>query len=173
MLVGFRARNHFQQIDSRGVLDAVDDRGTDPVFFARMESRFGPFTLDVAASDRNAKCENYYTINDNGLKRPWGGHRVWCNPPYSGLDLWVRKATICSPFCPIIVMLLPNNRCEQAWWQDWIEPFRDRPRSSLSVEFLRSRLRFIQSGQEEIGPNERPPFGSVLAIWNGGIGDGR
>jgi hypothetical protein len=35
-----------------------------------------------------------------------------------------------------IVMLLPNNRMEQGWWQRLVEPFRDRVGSPLSTRKL-------------------------------------
>jgi hypothetical protein len=53
------------------------------------------FTLDVAASPGNAICEDYYSLErgQDGLKQCWYGH-VWCNPPYSDIGSWVRKAWI-------------------------------------------------------------------------------
>jgi len=166
MLVGFKGRNHPQQVGKNGAKDQVDDRGTDPEFFAELAALFGGFTLDVAAAAHNAKCEAFYSIEDDGLTQPWSG-RVWCNPPYSNLAGWVRKAW--SEWgrgeCERIVMLLPANRCEQGWWQDHVEPERDREGSPLRTAFLRGRLRFIKAGATEIKPNERPPFGCVLLIW--------
>lgn len=159
-LVGFKARNHPQQKRN----PKVDDRETAPEFFAPLMDKYH-FTLDVAASAHNAKCERFYTIEDNGLARPWAGERVWCNPPYSDIRPWVEKAWD-EPNTSKIVMLLPANRTEQGWWQDLVEPRRDN-RSGLTVEFLRGRLRFIAPGADGIGPNERPPFGCCLLIWDG------
>lgn len=165
-LVKFKAQNHPQQTDLRGALEEVDDRGTHPTDFAPLDARFG-FTLDVAAAPHNAKCERYYTRTDNGLHQPWFTlGAIWCNPPYSDINAWVAKAWQewrlhhCT-----IVMLLPANRCEQRWWQQHVEPFRDRPGSPLRVEFLPGRMRFIRPGQTDVGPNERPPFGCCLLIW--------
>lgn len=31
------------------------------------------FDLDPCATAENAKCERYYTAEDNGLQLPWGG----------------------------------------------------------------------------------------------------
>jgi phage N-6-adenine-methyltransferase len=164
-LVGFKGRNHPQQTDARGVLDEVDDRGTDPAFFDRLNERF-LFTLDAAAAHHNAKCERYYTRADDGLELPWTG-TVWCNPPYSNLASWVAKAWMEWKLgnARLIVMLLPANRPEQAWWQRYVEPHRDQPGSPLRVEFLPGRMRFVKPGCESIGPNERPPFGCCLLIW--------
>ncbi len=168
-LVGFKASNHPQQVGKRGATNR-DDLGTDPELFARLNERFH-FTLDVAATQANAKCERYYTLEDDGLVRRWDG-RAWCNPPYSQLGVWVKKAWTewtSEPPPPMrldfIVMLVPANRPEQAWWQEQVEPYRDRPGSSLHTEFLRGRQRFVMPGAEAIGPNERPPFGCVLLIW--------
>lgn len=167
-LLGFKADNHPQQVAKRGAIDCVDDRGTPPEFFAELSERFGGFTLDVAAASHNAKCDQFYDRDHNGLEQPWHG-RVWCNPPYSDLAAWVAKAwhEWRSGRCDLIVMLLPGNRPEQAWWQDHVEPFRDRTGSPLRTEFLRGRLRFIRPGATEVGANERPPFGCVLLQFDG------
>lgn len=163
-LVKFRAKNHRQQVAVNGARDEVDDRGTTPEVFDPLNERFG-FTLDVAAAAHNAKCERYYDREADGLQQSWAGERVWCNPPYSDLSAWVRKAWAEWPTAELIVMLLPANRTEQGWWQDNVEPSRDHPDSPLSVEFLRGRLRFIKHGATEVKPNERPPFGCCLLIW--------
>lgn len=165
-LVGYRSSNHPQQVKKRGATDR-DNLGTDPALFAKLDERFH-FTLDVAATAENAKCKWYYTPEVDGLRIAWAG-RVWCNPPYSDIRAWVEKAwhewADPSPQPSMIVMLLPANRPEQGWWQDLVEPHRDKPGSPLSVEFLRGRQRFVMPGAEEIGPNERPPFGCCLLIW--------
>lgn len=189
-LVGFKAKNHPQQVGSNGADDATDDRGTKAEFMAEMEARFGTFDLDVAAAPHNAKAPKFYTLEDDGLAQPWTGN-VWCNPPYSDLAAWVAKAwsewgeqwvrneehrrasnnrdlgypTPDSTFPDRIVMLVPSNRPEQKWWQEYIEPFRDRPDSALRVEFLRGRMRFDRPNAV-IGPKgDRPPFGCCLLIW--------
>ncbi len=162
-LVGFKAQNHPQQ----RAKPEVDDRATSPEVFGPLHERFR-FTIDVAASAENAKLPRYYDLEANGLAQSWAGERVWCNPPYSSIEPWLEKAWVETERADLIVMLLPANRTEQGWWQRHVEPLRDRKiyqRSSLRVEFLPGRLRFIRVGQTEIGPNERPPFGCCLLIW--------
>jgi phage N-6-adenine-methyltransferase len=165
-LTGFKAQNHPQQTGTRGALDEVDDRGTDPAFVASLEARFGePFTLDVAAAAHNAKAPRYFTRADNGLTQSWAGERVWCNPPYSNLGAWLAKAWDEWEEARGIVMLLPANRTEQKWWQEEVEPYRDNPLYPLKVEFLPGRMRFDRPGAV-IGPKgDRPPFGCCLLIW--------
>lgn len=167
-LVGFKAQNHPQQTGKgRGVLER-DELGTDPALFADLDARFH-FDLDVAASHENAKCARYIRREGDAFQQQWTG-RVWCNPPYSEIGRWVVEAWDQwewrgTPTLDLIVMLLPANRTEQAWWQDYVEPNRDRPGARLRTEFIRGRQRFVLPGAEAIGPNERPPFGNVLLIW--------
>lgn len=164
-LVGYRADNHPQQVDARGPLDEVDDRGTDPAAFATWSDRFGGFTLDAAAAPHNAKAPRYFTRADDGLAQSWAGERVWCNPPYSGLASWLAKAWVEYPATRGIVMLLPANRCEQGWWQQHVEPHRDRDGSPLRVEFLPGRMRFERPHWTPGPKGDRPPFGCCLLIW--------
>jgi phage N-6-adenine-methyltransferase len=159
-LVGFKARNHPQQVLAVGPKVDVDERATPPELFAVLHRRFA-FTIDVAALAYNAKLPRYWTPDDNGLEQDWAGERVWCNPPFSDLEPWVRKAH--ESAADLVVMLLPANRTELGWWQEFIEPERDRG-GRLSVEFLSGRIRF-GIGDAPPQPNTRPPFGCCLLIW--------
>jgi phage N-6-adenine-methyltransferase len=165
-LTGFKARNHPQQTRKRGADPTVDDRATTPELFRHLHQRFR-FTIDVAALPHNAKCQRYFTPEQNGLLQPWAGERVWCNPPYSSIEPWLEKAWLewqAASQPELIVMLLPANRTEQGWWQRHVEPHRDRGRD-LRVEFLPGRPRFICVGETKVLPNQRPPFGCCLLIW--------
>jgi len=164
-LIGFRASNHPQQAARRGVIGDGDDRATTVEDFGPLDRRFGGFTVDVAAAAHNAKVPRFYDTATDGLAQSWAGERVWCNPPYSSIEPWVAKAWTEHRAAELIVMLLPANRPEQGWWQRLVEPYRDRPGSALRTEFLPGRMRFIKAGSTTVGPNERPPFGCVLLIW--------
>lgn len=163
-LVKFPANNHPQQIGRRGARDEIDDRATPPEVFDPLHERFG-FTLDVAAAAHNAKCARFFDRELDGLAQSWAGERVWCNPPYSDIGAWVTKAWSSWPAAELVVALLPANRTEQRWWQEFVEPHWDRSDSPLRVEFLRGRLRFLLNGATAIKPNERPPFGCCLLVW--------
>jgi len=160
----YKARNHPQQVRVRGVDDATDNRATPPEWFAEMHARFD-FTLDAAASSENHKLPRFFDRTTNGLEQSWSGERIWCNPPFSDLGSWAQKAWREASQAPLIVLLVPANRTEQAWWHQYIEPYRDRVGSPLRVEFIRNRRRFIAAGNAEVQANERPPFGVCLLIW--------
>lgn len=163
-LVGFSARNHPQQ----AIRDYVDDRRTPRELFDRLNAIHG-FTLDAAASEANALCPKFYTRDTDGLLWPWKGERVWCNPPFSRLEPWVTKAwREIRDGCPLIVMLLPANRCEQKFWQAHVEPYRDNGShdgATLTTRFLRGRPRFAAPDAPVPHKGDRPPFGCVILTW--------
>jgi len=165
-LVGFKITNHPQQVAKRGASDRVDERITPQWLFDSYHARYG-FTLDAAANPANAKVREHFDLQADGLAQPWAPHRVWCNPPYSNLGGWLTKAH--EEFragCSVIVMLLPANRTEQAWWQDHVKPHRDRG-SFMRVEFLRRRFNFGMPGNEAGKFHSSPPFGCCAVIFEG------
>ena len=124
---------------------------TPPEVFASIAKRFGPFDLDVCAVADNAKCERYYSPEQDGLQQPWRG-RCWMNPPYGrGIGQWVRKAWEASVGGATVVCLLPA-RTDTRWWHEYIAPYASK------IEFIRGRLRF---GGAENGT----PFPSVIVLF--------
>ena len=120
-------------------------------FFDKLNDEFH-FTLDVAASPDNAKCANYFTEEQDGLAQSWGGHTVWCNPPYCRkTGLWVKKAyeehqrTGCT-----VVMLLPS-RTDVRWFHDYIL-------GKAEIRFIKGRLKFG-------GNKNSAPFPSIVVIY--------
>ena len=45
---------------------------TPQVFYDRLNWKYH-FTLDAAATPENAKCERYFTAEDDALSKNWGG----------------------------------------------------------------------------------------------------
>jgi len=130
------------------------------------------FSVDVAATAESAKCPRFYTAKEDGLAQSWAGERVWCNPPYSDIAPWVRKAEHEVEFlrCPLVVMLLPATKTEQPWWQEHVEPYRDGRRAGLNysarveTRFLPKRIAFGYPGNPN-GGGSSGRFGNVLVIW--------
>lgn len=166
-LIGFSPTNHPQQVGKRGASDTVDERITPQWLFDELDAeRY--FTIDVAANASNAKCERFYDLGSDGLSQSWDGERVWCNPPYSNIAAWVSKAVREvreKPCC--VTLLLPANRTEQKWWQEHIEPWRDKGDGLVSVRFLPRRINFGVPGNPEGKFNSSPPFGLCVVNLNG------
>lgn len=120
--------------------------------FDELDAEFG-FTLDVCALPENAKCERYFTPEDDGLSQDWTGV-CWCNPPYGRqIGRWVRKAFFSSVHGATVVMLLPA-RTDTSWFHDYIL-------HRSEVRFLRGRVRFRAGGADI----DRAPFPSMLVIF--------
>lgn len=120
-------------------------------FFDKLNHEFG-FTLDVCATDENAKCEEYFTVVDDGLKRLWQGI-VWMNPPYGrAIGLWMQKAYESSKTGALVVCLVPA-RTDTAWWHDYA--------MKGEVRFILGRLKFG-------GQKNSAPFPSAVIVFRPG-----
>ena len=132
----------------------TDDWATPRAFYDDCDMLF-EFTLDVAASESNRKCEQWFGLDHpdpsrrDGLRGLWEG-RVWCNPPYGrGIKDWVKKA---SEHNDLVVMLLPA-RTDTAWFHDYCY-------GKSKIEFLRGRLKFGNA-------KTAAPFPSMVVVFNG------
>jgi len=92
------------------------------------------FTLDVCASDWNAKHEHFFSEEDNALIQDWNTNVCWMNPPYGKvLNDWMKKAYESSQNGATVVCLVPAAT-DTAWWHDFA--------MKGDIRFLRGRPRF-------------------------------
>ena len=112
------------------------------------ESDFWCTPLDLYPVDCFDPCPKNPSFD--GLSVDWFGN-VFCNPPYSQIDLWVDKALQQVSNADSIVMLLPN-------WTDraWFQKIAHCP-----IQFLRGRLRFVDP-KTGLPGKYNPRFGSML-----------
>ena len=52
----------------------TDEWATPQDFFDKLDREFH-FTLDPCANEQNHKCDRFYTREQNGLSKNWGGKR--------------------------------------------------------------------------------------------------
>ena len=152
--------SNFYKAGKAAMTSNKDDWETPKYLYDKLNEIY-KFTLDVAASDYNAKCSNYFSIKENALKQKWSG-RVFCNPPYGrNMKDWIKKASDEAKNCEVIVMLIPA-RTDTSYFHDYIYK-----KQNVTVEFLRGRLKF-----EDKGIAKNPcPFPSMIVVIKGGAWD--
>ena len=111
------------------------------------------FTLDVCATEANAKCEAYLADGlPDSLARRWVGV-CWMNPPYGRqIGQWLHKALAASRDGATVVCLVPS-RTDTRWWHDYVM-------KADEIRFLRGRLKFS-------GSKNSAPFPSAIIIFDG------
>jgi len=132
---------------------------TPQAFFDALDAEFG-FKLDAAATDKTAKCAEYYTPETDGLINSWrrvDGGAVFCNPPYGReIGKWVRKAYEEAQAGAKVVLLIPA-RTDTSYFHDYIY-------GKAEIRFVRGRLKFTDDDGQAFDP---APFPSMVVIYNG------
>jgi site-specific DNA-methyltransferase (adenine-specific) len=121
-------------------------------FFDKLNKEFN-FTLDPCCKKETAKCNKFFTEEEDGLKQDWSKDIVFMNPPYGGnTGKWIRKAWLESRNGATIVCLIVSST-DRSYWHDYIFPF------ASEIRFIRGRLRF---GNAE----STAPFASAIIIFD-------
>lgn len=127
-----------------------DNWKTPDSVFETLDQEFH-FTLDPCASEENHICPKYYTKEQDGLRASWGGETVFCNPPYSDITNWVKKAYEESLKPGTTVVLLIPARTDTKYFHNYI--------------LHRSEIRFIKGRLKFSGAQYNAPFPSMIVIF--------
>lgn len=128
--------------------------GTPQELFDELNQEFN-FTLDVCAEDWNAKCDQFFTKETDGLSASWGEATCWMNPPY-GREIkdWMAKAVEEWNAGATVVCLVPA-RTDTAWWHDYAMQGR--------IRFLRGRIKFVHPDGTT---KQSAPFPSAIVVFD-------
>ena len=157
------------------LFSSVTDQWATPQWLFDALNEQYHFSVDVCALPHNAKCQKYYTPDDNGLNQEWRGI-CWMNPPYGnpefpckpscskkickdrgyhigayrpGIIDWMEKAYNSSKNGATVVCLVPS-RTDTEWWH--------RFAMHGEIFFLPGRLKF--------GHNKgSAPFPSAIIVF--------
>lgn len=131
-----------------------DDWATPQDLFDKINAKFGPFTLDAAASSKNTKCPNFWTEKSNSLRKIWSGHgKVWLNPPYSQSNAFLKKAYEESQDGCRVVCLIPA-RTDTKRWHNYVMKAKE-------VHLIEGRVKFV-------GGKASAPFPSAIVVFEKG-----
>ena len=132
-----------------------DEWETPQELFDALDREFN-FTIDVCATDTNAKCSNYYSPVEDSLSQVWDGV-CWCNPPYGRqIRKWLKKAYDAAKFGATVVLLVPS-RTDTAWWWDYAR--------YGEIRFLRGRLKFGHYRKNGKQKTNGATFPSAIVIF--------
>lgn len=152
-------------MDSVLLSTGKDNWETPSDFYNKLNEEFG-FDLDPCCNEKNKKCKNYFTSEQDGLKQDWGGYTVFCNPPYSKSgkqDEWVKKCYEESKKDGTTVVALLPARTDTKRFHKYIWNG-----NCSEIRFIEGRLFFELDGKPVVGKNGKPmpaPFPSMIVIW--------
>jgi phage N-6-adenine-methyltransferase len=126
-----------------------DEYETPPWLFKALDTEFR-FTFDAAADIDNKLCQVW--TNDIERTTIPSGAVIFCNPPYSNIEPFVRCLTNSSG---TTVFLLPI-RSGTAWFAH-LNKLRCWP--NVEFRFFRKRIHFLIDGKEPINPKTLKPSG--------------
>ena len=122
-------------------------RTPDPIWWG-INAKFGPFSLDLFADGHNAKCEHFYTAEDNALAQDWSarlaslGGAAYANPPYSRARQY--EGEYITGMVPIMqhaaamrelggrYVFFIKSATSESWW----------PENADHIAFVRGRISF-------------------------------
>lgn len=136
-----------------------DDWETPQALFDSLNAKYH-FAIDLAASKDNAKCDRYFSIDDDSLSKDWSenfGGAMYLNPPYGrNIGKWVNKAYETSLKVTVPIVLLIPSRTDTSYWHDYIF-------GKANIKFIRGRLKFEHNGVH----GSPAPFPSAIIVYNG------
>lgn len=131
-------------------LSRTDDWETPQDLFDKLNN-FYQFQLDVCATEKNAKCPNFISPEQDGLLQDWAKVN-WMNPPYGReISHWIKKAFKEAEKGNKTVALLPS-RTDTKWFHDYI--YRKH-----EIRFIKGRLKFGNA-------TNSAPFPSMIVAFN-------
>lgn len=142
-------------------------------FYDKLDQEFN-FTCDVCSIPEDAKHKNFYSPEKDGLAQEWSGV-CFCNPPYSDISSWTKKAVTEAYRGVTIVMLIPSRTDTKYFQNDILRYSVLSPESKnftieTELRFVPGRLKFgnralpswTEDGTHKLSP---APFPSVVVIW--------
>lgn len=151
-----------QQQSSNTPISSRDSWQTPQWLFDYAERDQGPFDIDLAASESNAKCDDFYSADDDSLAFDWFMHNDagWCNPPYSETGKWLEKGMIEAQKGFKSVFLVPTPNGENYWRHvfGW----------ATEIIFINGRIAFeLPDDNGKLIPKAGNTRGSCLVVFDG------
>lgn len=132
-------------------------------FIKAVEDRYGPLSIDLAASEANKKAPKWLGLDQgvNSLDVDWaeaaGKNLCFLNPPFDHIEPWAQKCAQEGAYGCKILFLVPAS-IGSNWWRDWVH-------NIAYVNGLNGRIIF--DGQKD---GKKDPYPKDLALIEFGFG---
>jgi transcriptional regulator with XRE-family HTH domain len=143
----------------RQFVKSQDVKLTPPDFVEQVMSVLGEIELDPCGHENSfVPANRQFFEKDDGLSQSWKAKAVFCNPPYSIADKFMRKAHAewLSGSAKCVIMLVPARTHTKVF---------SEIAGDADMIFLKNRLRFWSDQQTPLP--ERAPFSSMMMIFGG------
>lgn len=129
----------------------TNEWSTPQEFYDRLNKEY-QFTLDPCCTKETAKCDLFFTKEDDGLNQSWEGHTVFMNPPY-GREIkdWIKKAYQEGNKPNTIVVCLIPARTDTSYWHKYCM-------KASEIILIKGRLKFGGKGPA--------PFPSAIVVFD-------
>jgi hypothetical protein len=133
---------------------------TPEKFIEAARAAMGSIDTDPASSDlanKTVQAQTYYTIDDDGLTKTWGGN-IWMNPPYAQPLITQFTELLSDKFDSGEInqaCVLVNNATETNWFQRMLD-------SCTCLCLLKSRVKFIDKSGN---PSGAPLQGQIVLYF--------
>ena len=145
-----------------------DEWQTPQWLFDQLDREFH-FQVDVAATQENTLCIGYYTKTTDALNGDWisddydeddvaisnGIDRFFCNPPYSKIAAFMKKAYEESLKGATVVCLIPC-RTDTRYWHDYCM-------KASEIRLIKGRLKFTNHTIEK---TSSATFPSCIVVFD-------
>jgi len=131
---------------------------TPPNLFNRFNEVFD-FKLDPCAVKSTAKCDIFYTKEENGLVQSWSlVGNAFVNPPFSReLPKWIKKSYDESQKGIVVGMLIPARPDTIAWHNYCLQ--------HAAILFIKGRITFLDQSDKPIKRLTPAFFPSALVVF--------
>lgn len=134
---------------NRGLFSSLTPEWPTPaVVFAALDGVYH-FDLDACATPENAKCQRFFTPDQDALRQEWTGS-VFLNSPYGReIGRWLKKAWESAQQGATVVCLVPA-RTDTSWFHSYC--------MKGNIFFIRGRLKFGDA-------QNSAPFPSAVVVF--------
>eukprot|EP00121_Abeoforma_whisleri_P012210 Awhi_evm2s11263 len=111
-------------------------------FFAIAEEKYGPHTIDLMASKKNAQLSRYMTVSTDAFSIDWKDENGWCNPPWHLIPMVLDYVKTTKSTITVCVPLY----FQAEWFNTWKSMLIDEP-----IVLPNCSDTFLKNGDQIVG----------------------